>query len=112
MTEPVVPQVNGWNKWSLHIQKELERLATEGAKRDELIQALRIEEAVSQTTNEALKKALTQNTKALNNLTHTLLPAIQSSITSLKVKAGLWGAVAGAIPTTVAIIYGLVTSTP
>ncbi len=109
MTEPIG---NGWNKWGLHIQKELERLTNEAAKRDELIQALRIEEATKSATKDALRRVVEQNAQVLVDLKDRILPAMQGSISSLKVKAGIWGAVAGALPTAVAIIYGLVTQRP
>ena len=105
-------EVNGWNKWGLHIQKELGRLSAEAAKRDGLIQTMRIEEAARRAAQVACREDMRQNTKMLIDLKDIILPALQSSVNSLKVKAGLWGAVAGAIPTTIAIIYGLVTNTP
>ncbi len=104
--------VNGWNKWGLHIQKELARLTAEAAKRDGLIQTMRIEEAARRATQEACREDMRQNTRMLVDLKDIILPALQSSINSLKVKAGLWGAVAGALPTAIAIIYGLATQTP
>jgi hypothetical protein len=59
---------NGWNEWSRHVLKELERLNTNYENLQEEISLVKIE------------------------------------IAMLKVKAGVWGLVAGAIPVAIGIV--------
>lgn len=69
----------GWDAWRKHILLELERMNTAHEKQVDKIDSL-IE----------------------HNAT------VKSDIASLKVKAGLWGAVAGFIPAFVSLIYFLI----
>lgn len=75
---------NDWGTWSKHVLLELERLnkVVEEFKKDNFEEHGAIRNIV--------------------NLTHT-------EIAILKVKSGLWGAAAGAVPTIIALIWYLMT---
>ena len=62
-------KTNGWNEWSKHVLKELERL-----------------NGCQEQIEKDVKK-------------------ISVDIATLKVKAGIWGAIAGTIPAIIALIF-------
>jgi len=79
---PDTTTTNGWNEYAKHVLKELERHSAWQDRMDE-------------------KFAAHQRDMALQHA------SLQTEIAMLKVKAGVWGAVAGAIPAAVVAFYAL-----
>lgn len=70
---------NGWNEWSKHVLAELERL-----------------NVCYEQLNEKFDKKIGEVYDRINQL-HT-------EVAMLKVKSGIWGLLAGAIPVAIALI--------
>ena len=81
-----VEHTNGWNEWSRFVLKELERLNDRYERLDD-----KLDSKITMLSEELTKKYH----KSSND------------ITMLKVKAGVWGALAGVIPALSALFYTL-----
>jgi len=86
--------INGWNEWSKHVLAELKRL---------------------NTCYETLEKANSSEHIAIRDQIIAVKEELKSDISIsradiavLKVKAGLWGAAAGAVPGIIALIWYIV----
>lgn len=55
-----------------------------------------------------ITKTLEQLVENVDSLRTKDIPAIKADITTLKVKSGLWGLVAGAIPAAIAIVFKII----
>ena len=75
MKMPDNDKPNGWNEWSRHVLKELERL--------------------NECYEDLAKEFHEYRIKSAENFA------------TLKVKAGLWGALAGAVPVALGMLYAL-----
>lgn len=91
---------NGWNEWAKHVLRELERAADANEDLRSGLEALKIEiakELASKNEVSELKKEFIQKTQEFS----VKIATLQADLTA---KAGLWGAVAGAIPAVVAVV--------
>ena len=70
---------NGWNEWSKHILSELERL---------------------NSSYENLMKEVIR----INDQTMKDMHALKVDLATLKVKASVWGAIAGSVPVLILIV--------
>jgi|TARA_R110000787_G_scaffold183444_1_gene295384 chromosome segregation ATPase len=130
-------ETNGWNEWSKHVLKELERLtqSSEAMQKElqefkvditrEIAKKSEVEEIKDELTShklariedlsalkENIVKTMTEIQKDHNkeladlNRNHSVSIAVLKS--DLKNKAGTWGAMAGAIPASIAMLMVLV----
>jgi hypothetical protein len=76
-------RTNGWGEWGRHVLRELERLDT-------------------------CTEALIRESAGLRADMAKELAALNIEIASLKVKASIWGAIAGGIPATIALTIVLI----
>lgn len=85
---------NGWSEWQNHVLAELGRLNTcvEKIERDK------------GCIHEGIKTQITSTKEDLK----ADIAKISAEIAVLKVKAGIWGAVAGVIPGSVVLVWVLV----
>ena len=75
---------NGWNEWGTHVIKELERLNEHCDKLDDKQEAIKVEIHQTCLTIQAEINKSDQITKV--------------ELAKLKMKAGMWGAMAGMVP--------------
>jgi hypothetical protein len=84
-----MPGENGWPEWGKYVLKELERL-------NECYTGLKREV----TEIQVQLGRISENTRGING--------VKEDVTSLKVKAGVWGLVGGAIPILIALLLKIV----
>jgi hypothetical protein len=96
MTESEVKQ-NGWNEWSRYVLKELERLNDIVKDVQDKAAKLLADVSANRATLDSLKADIA-DLKLAQATTALAVQSLTAEVTGLKVKAGVWGALAGLIP--------------
>lgn len=89
---------NGWSKWQIHVLNELKRNADNNDKRQGELTQLRSAMAVQFT--------------AVREEVANVKISIAADIAALKVKAGIWGVIGGAIPVSLVLLIWLIQNKP
>lgn len=84
---------NGWSKWQIYILEELRRGADNNDKRQQEFTEFRSAMAV-------------QFTAVREDIANVKID-VAAEIAALKVKAGVWGVIGGAIPVSIALLIWL-----
>lgn len=121
---------NGWNEWAKHVLTELDRLLDANEHLREGFEAFKLEiakELVRKIELEAVQKSVNElNNRRFEDLatvrteTRIEVQKVQDDVsriekdhsrqlTELQLKAGVWGALAGAIPAVLALVIYLLT---
>jgi GTPase involved in cell partitioning and DNA repair len=101
-------QKNGWGEWSKYVLKELERLNAcifvIDAKLDKTLEDIVTIKGLAKEYEKAL-----EDLKKNQIIISDKLDKVSSEVVALKIKAGAWGLLAGAIPVIILIAVQLLT---
>lgn len=103
-TEGSSPPGNGWNQYQRLVMSELERLDKAISKASE------DGSAATEKAQKAVEKAIEKLSTANDNHHADIKAGVQANkleITKLQMKAGLWGALAGMLPSVAVILFWL-----
>jgi hypothetical protein len=102
---------NGWNEWSKHVLKELERLTDSSEALRDLVLDIQ-KNAVTRFELQAIKDEMRANEietlKEIADIKNKYETKIIKIEQELKFKAGIWGSIAGMIPVFITVVLFLI----